>query len=287
MRSGVWIFNTLNNNLYHHMGLSEYTSVGTDISYGGVMGIPGGIIKSEDGDFNRVVITSARMLTGGATWDTGNQDGVFYEERTTNRTSNTGRNRGYFITTYITQEEAEAMWTGLWAKFKRLISSDDKIIVKWRVLDPMRDQDDSNNSALQCEGTWVNTTSFTGPIPTGVAIGDEVEILSGDNAGCSFNISNLSATPDGSTTVTVTIDEASPTSSTDKSLVRFDNWRSEPAITATNIGNKRVPFTKSTTSNAGNTQGEFIQLKIELRGFDINIDELEPLLKTKTSFKQA
>ena len=33
-RSGIWIFNTLNNNLYHHMAIGQHASSGTDVDYG-------------------------------------------------------------------------------------------------------------------------------------------------------------------------------------------------------------------------------------------------------------
>ena len=128
--------------------------------------------------------------------------------------------------------------------------------------------------------TWVNTTSFTCKVPHGVVVGDEVEILVGDNAGCLFNIATLSGTPDSSTLLTVTVSETAPTSSTDTGLVRFDNFKTETAIDDTTIANKKVPFSSS-------GHGERIQLKIYLIGFDMQIDELLPAWKIKSSPKQA
>ena len=106
------------------------------------------------------------------------------------------------------------MWEGLWMKFKKFVNSNNRIIVKSRVAEPLKDADGNDESPLQAEGDWASTTTFACVVPTGVAVGDEVEIMTGDNGGCSFNISVLSATPDGSATITVTIDEAAPTSST-------------------------------------------------------------------------
>jgi hypothetical protein len=135
-------------------------------------------------------------------------------------------------------------------------------------------------SPLQAAGTWVNTTSFTCAVPTGVVVGDEVEVMTGDNGGCLFEISTLSGTPDGSTSRTVTISEAAPVSSTDKCMFRFDNFHTETAISATDIGNKKVPFSAP-------AHGEFIQFKIELRGVDVAIDELVPVPMIKTKKSQA
>ncbi|KKK53230.1 hypothetical protein LCGC14_3096870, partial [marine sediment metagenome] len=33
-RSGIWIYNTKTGNLYHHMGIGQYASAGTDVDYG-------------------------------------------------------------------------------------------------------------------------------------------------------------------------------------------------------------------------------------------------------------
>jgi len=289
MRSGIWVYNTETNNLYHHMGLGQHNTSGTDIDYAGSpFSLPGAVMKSEEGTLRPVLLASARVFTGGATWLTTGQDSIYFEEFSESQASNEGRNRGYFITTYIPINEIEAMWQALWVKFRRFVNTtDNQIVVKWRTVDPLKDADASDESPLQVQGTWVNTTSFTAVVPTGVGVGDEAEILVGDNGGCLFNISALSATPDGMATITVTTSETAPTSSTDTMLVRFDNFRTEPAITSATVGNQRVPFTISTTANSGNNHGEFIQLKLYLIGNSIEIDELIPLYKNQTLIEQG
>lgn len=282
---GIWIFNTDNLNLYHHIGLGEHSSAGTDINYMsiyGQTGSAGAVIKTSD--VNRLVM-SASIYTGGATWQASQVNGIYREIRNDDQTSNSGRNRGYFITSFIPINEVEGMWESLFVKFKRFVNSNNKIIVKWRTTDPLSNGSilDANSNPLfvmQAPGTWTSTTTFTCKVPTGIVVGNEVEVLSGDNGGCLFKISALSGTPDSNTLITVTLSEAAPTSSTDTSLFRFDNWNTETAITTTTMGNFRVPFTAS-------GHGEFIQLKIELRGFDIEIDDLIPVFKNKTSVNQS
>lgn len=290
-RSGLWIFNTRNRNLYQHMGIGQHTSAGTDVDYGhGYLDQVGAVLKAKVGD-DRILIASASVFTGGATWLTTPANGIYRMIQNVDRTSDAGRNRGYFITSYIPYSEAEAMWDALWLKFKRFqltagdSTTEDRIVVKWRVQDPLfeadaQDPNSNVNALFNAQGTWINTISFTCKVPTGVTVGDEVEIMTGDNGGCVFKVSALSATPDNTTAITVTIDEAAPTSSTDTFLCRFDNWNGETAISSTTIGNKRVPFTAT-------TQGEFLQLKVELRGFEVEIDELFPTLKPKTNYSQA
>ena len=280
MRSGIWCFNTINKNLYHVRGIGQHKTANTDIDYGATPLFRPGAIKYIFDGTNAI----NDLLIGGAVYKnyTSTTKTVIGQTISNkNQASSAGRNRGYFITPYIPYEQAAAMWEGLWMKFKRFVNSNNRIIMRWRVLDPVRDADGNDDSVLQATGTWVSTTTFTSVVPTGVAVGDSVEVMAGDNAGCMFNISVLSATPNGSSTITVTIDEAAPTSSTTGALFNFDNWNSETAISSTTVGNQKVMF-----SGTDSKQGEFAQFLVELRGFDVNIDEIIPLFTELTSYQQ-
>lgn len=283
-RSGIWIYNTVNNNLYHYAGLGEHASAGTDLNYGcSPISSAGAVIKAKVGD-DKTLIASASVYTGGTNWRTNTLSGIYRTIPNNEQTSNSGRNRGYIITPFIPFSEIEGMWEALMVKFKKFVNSNNRIIVKWRVVDPLynasaQDQSTNDLDIISAPITWASTTTFTCKVPIGVSVGDEVEVLSGDNAGCSFAISALSGTPDNTTLLTVTIAEAAPTSSTDTALVRFDNWKTETAISSTIVGNQRIPFTAI-------GHGEFIQLKIELRGFDVQLDDIIPIVKNKTNTKQ-
>lgn len=284
-RSGVWVFNTENLNLTHHMGLGEHAVAGTDVNYGtSPLQRPGTILKATIAD-EREIIASGAVYVGGTTWRTSGQSGIYRQIPNSRQGSNAGRNRGYFITPYLPVEEAEAMWEALIVKFKRFVNSNNRIVIKWRVTEPLfnssaQDQGANDLDVISAPATWASTTTLTCKVPTGVAAGDEIEILVGDNAGCSFNISTLSGTPDNSTSLTITLSEAAPVSSTDTCLVRFDNFKTETAISSTSVGNSKVPFTSV-------AHGEFVQLKIELRGFDVQIDEIMSIFKVKSSAWQA
>lgn len=286
-RSGIWIFNSKNRNLYQSMGIGEHATAGTDVNYGcGHMDSIGAIIKAIVAT-DKILIASASVFTGGATWRTSTTNGIYRMIENTLEGSNTGRNRGYFITPYMPIEEATAIYNGIWVKFKRFLNSANRIVVKWRARDPLtntsaQDPDGNENKLYGANGTWASTTTFTCKVPTGVAVNDEVEILTGDNGGCSFRISALSATPDNTTSITVTIEEAAPTSSTDTFLCRFDNWETETAISSTTRGSQHVPF----TAGSGKGEGEFIQLKIELRGFGVEIDDILPTYKINTELEK-
>lgn len=277
-RSGIWIFNAANFNLYHHRALGERLANSTQNFGNAALSTPGAVIKATVGA-DQVLFASAKIFNGGATWATGTQTVIYRDYAPVT----TALNRGYIITPYLPIEDVSVAWEALFLKFKRFIDSGNRIIVKWRVVEPIKNPDTSNNSwfhPLQKEGTWATTTTFTSAVPTGVIVGDEVEVMCGDNAGCLFKISALSATPDDSTTITVTIAEASPVSSTDKAFFRFDNFKTETAISATDIGSKKVQFTAP-------AHGEFVQLKIELRGMGVELDEMIPAFTSLTSPKKV
>ena len=280
MRSGIWIFNTTNNNLYHHMGLGEHITAGTDLNYAcSPLTSVGAVIRQITSNKPQL-IASASVPVGGTNWDTASTNAIFQEIESNVQTDNGGRNRGYFITPYLPSEEMETFFQGLWLKFRKFVNANNRFIIKTRVTEPLRDADASDESPLQAQATWTSTTTFTCVVPTGVAVGDEVEVMTGDNGGCCFDISILSATPDGSATITVTISEVAPMNSTDKFIARFDNWDSETAISDTTIGNILTLFTAA-------KDGEFVQIKVELRGFSNFLDEMLVTSIPKTEAKQA
>lgn len=286
-RSGIWIYNLVTNNLYHHKGVGQHASAGTDVDYGHPHIDQVGAMIVDHKANNALVFCSASVHTGGTNFGTTNVQALFGEVESSDQASNAGRNRGWIAFTYKPTGDIESMFEGVWIKFKRFVNSNNRIIVKWRTVDQPRDQDANDNSPLQAQATWASTTTFTCIVPTGVAVDDEVEVLTGDNGGQLYNISSFSAIPDGSTTITVTIDETAITDSTDTFLARFANWQTESAITTTTRGSQFVPFTSSTTTTAGANRGEWIQIKLELRGFDLDIDDVILKWKTLTASNQA
>ena len=266
MRSGVWVYNTQNKNLTHLRGLSQHKTAGTDLAYGGTPFFRPGALKLIVDGANSVY----DLLAGASVYTVYTGTTLLTIQRTVAnelQASNEGRNRGYFITPFIPAGGINDYFQELWLKFRRFLNSNNRIIVYYRVLDPDRDQDNNDETVQQVTGTWVDTTSFTAAVPTGVVVGDLVEVMAGANSGCIEPISTLSATPDGSTSITVTLSNAVPTSSTAAFLARFDNWVLVDTITSTSRGNQPVNFPSNPT-------GEFIQLLVELRGFSNELDEM-------------
>lgn len=283
--SGIWIFNTKTRNLYHHRGLGMHSAAGTEPDFGQSP-------LSAVGGLHFTIASNTSLLIAGATVYTnytgGTRNAIFTRTLNRRRYQSAGYNRGYFVTTYVPIAEVEAMWEGVWMKFRRFVDSTNRIVIKGRVVDPkvlaLGDLGSTTSeTAVQATGTWTATTTFTCVVPTGVVVGEEVEVMSGNGAGCTFHILTLSATPDNSTTITVTVDEALPSLNAGGSrgaLFRFDNWAKLGTISSTTVGNQKLVMPSA-------QHGEFVQFKVELRGYEVEVDELQPVLKVKTQVTNA
>ena len=260
MRSGVWALNINTGNIYHRWGLSQYKlSVGTTKDFGqGYVNNIGGLAST---------YSSGRFLIGALIYTTYNSVSLPAIYRLVDNP-----NRGYFVTTFIPSSEIQHYWYNLWIRFNKFISSSESIVTKYRVTEGIVNP---STEPLFVTATWVNTTSFTAVIPATVIVGNEVEVMSGDNAGCNFHISSFSAPPDGVSVITVTIDEAAPLASTKAVLVRFDDWikigNNNPVSSSTVNAIRKV---NQTLDNPTVASGPYIQFKIELRGIRVQIDQV-------------
>ena len=115
----------------------------------------------------------------------------------------------------------------------------------------------ANRRPLDATITWTSTTTFTLTLAAtddSLAVGDEVEVLNGSNAGILAHITTISGAH--AALQTITIDETVTTGSS-TSVARFDRWKKLGTISnvekyedVLNIGIK----------------SSFIQFKVELRG---------------------
>ena len=124
--------------------------------------------------------------------------------------------------------------------------------------------------------TWTSATTFTttlGSLDDSIQVGDEVEVLSGVNAGLLAHVTIISGAHGALQTFTIdqTADLGSSTSA-----IRFDRWKKLKNFT---IGDRyEEPV------NIG-IDSSFIQFKVELRGpaQDMNISDL--IVTSKPSIK--
>lgn len=175
--------------------------------------------------------------------------------------------RGYFITPKIFSNEVTDMFNLLTLKYSRFTSELDKIIIKYRVTDDMRHEIDTSNSAWRA--TWTSTTTFTTTQAdfADAVVGDEVEFLDGAAGGM---LAHITAISENAGTYTVTIDETFDQYITgDVSTVIFRNWTKFATIDSTNATDQGF-FTQNI-----DMAGKFIQLKVELRGLGVKVEELK------------
>lgn len=183
LMSGLWVFDTDTFNLFH----SNSHRNGTGRDYGQLeVASVGAMVATQPG--------WGRYLAGANLYTVypGTIRSVissFDEEAT--------ESRGYFITSKIRGEQAEALFQQIILKFRRFLSSGDRIRILYRRLD-------SNAFPRYETITWLSANEFTSS-DNQIVVGDFVEPLAGDNAGALAKITGISGT-------TITVDRVLNTS---------------------------------------------------------------------------
>lgn len=195
--------------------------------------------------------------------------------RTTSQTGMMGSstpaisNRGYFITPKIFSAETTDTFNKLVLKFSPFTDEADQIIIKYRTFDDMNIEQDSADS--QWLATWTSTTTFTttevGMAAFTAAQAYEVEFTRGGGSGYIAHISNIS---EAGGTYTVTLDEAYPYyESGDTAWFTVRNWKKWKTISYGDSNALQYYINEQL-----GVKGKFLQLKVELRGVQIRIEEL-------------
>lgn len=176
------------------------------------------------------------------------------------------QNRGHFVIPKVYSSEITDTFNNISLKFFPLENESDKIIIKYRLVDDLRNEVDLQSA--QREITWTSATTFTTTQADWVdaVVGDEVVILQGAGAGILAHISSIS---ENAGTYTVTIDESFENyTSGDKAEATFRKWKKWKTIT---YGDENAE--KGYLSDQLGKKGKFIQFKIELRGIGVKIEE--------------
>lgn len=170
-------------------------------------------------------------------------------------------------------QEKDDIYNSINVKYKPL-KDGDKIIVKYKVNDkynPKTIGEAGDASPDTRYITWTNATTFTFTNAmldaTGVEVGDEVEIQSGAAAGQSSHISSIVLAA-GTWTV-VLEDSLRGAEAGTKSTIMIDTYQKLREITKDSVdadtGNSNIRL---------DGRGKFIQVKLELIGSGITIEEL-------------
>jgi len=178
-------------------------------------------------------------------------------------------NRSYFVTPRLTSSNITDAYGNVCIKYFPL-GPDDEIIIKYKDIDK-KDYPFSSiqyNDTTNWNGTWTSTTVFTSVADLSMVVaGDEIEIIAGTGSG---HIANVASIAENAGTYTVTLDEDFPFAVAND-LMRFnvDNFTELCRITADSNedtkGTYKIPLSR---------KSKFVQLKVEMRGTRIKIEEL-------------
>src|SRR3990167_2100140 len=206
--SGVWAYNETNG-LYHKYSLSLHREISGSVT-----------------DYGQVRINKAGALADAKTYSTAaNDDGrflvgaQFFSDATTtasgifiDNSNDTKQKYGYFVTSKILSPNITEHWQRLLVRFRKFLTSTDKIIVKYRVLE--------ETATELATITWVDTDTFTTATDVSGNVGDEVEILQGTGAGGCAHINSVT----GSAPYTVNLDETFTGVTTGTAKARVQSW---------------------------------------------------------------
>ena len=262
--AGIWCLDPRIGRLYNKTALGRWGD-STDYGHqriqtaGGIYWVPS-------------TVSSRNILAGGIinTTDTaGPQTGIWLQEAETSTTPT----KGYFITQFIPSEDIREEWDSLWLKFQRFITTGSQFIVKAR---GTRSLLLANRRPLQATITWTGATTFTLTLAAGddaLAVGDEVEVLNGANAGRVAHITTIAG--NHAAVQTITIDETMTTAS-GSSVANFERWKKLGTISNTE---------KYEDSLSVGIKSSFVQLKVMLAGLASEMQLSEMLLVSEPDTK--
>ncbi len=208
--SGIWVFDE-RIGFYHESSASQWifdeTTTRTDFGQNRLRAV-GAIFNAKT--VSNSGITEGNMLFGARCYKNTSDS-----EYTVMMSGNTTEavNVGYFVTTKIDASEIQDVWQKVYITHKKLLSSADRIILKYRTTD-----DDPTEATI----TWTSTTQFTSTDDlSDYAVGDEVEITLGTGGG---QIEHIQAISVAGGTYTVTLENA-VTGTNGTAKARFQHWK--------------------------------------------------------------
>jgi hypothetical protein len=197
---------------------------------------------------------------------------------TINAIAENQENRGSLVTPRLDASAITDKYINVTVKFKNIKTAEDKILFKCRTVerDDRLKQLDTANTML---ATFTSTTQFTTTADLSLAkVGDEVSFHSGTQQGWTAHITVLSL---NTGTYTVTIDETMQNLTVnDTCLFTIDNWEKEGTITSSDVATYATKSGSTITAIGGaktfqvNKEASWFQLKLELRGEDVAIEDV-------------
>lgn len=178
-------------------------------------------------------------------------------------------NRGYFVTSKFSSANLQDDWNKLFIKHTNLATALDKIVVKYRVDNDVPLTKIYSTSTGDGAITWSDSDTFTTTDTQWEAVqeGDEVEIIQGTGAGYLVHVSSIS---ESGGTYTVNIDESIKNLTAAKTgRAVASRWKK-----LTTLDNGIITNDDGYSEIAVGVKSKQIQFKIELRGEDVEIEEM-------------
>lgn len=265
--SGIWEYDDINNSLYHKYSAS-YTPVGTTTvtDYGqnkvfAVGGLTEMKLESTSIAFTGTFMAGIKYYTDATTATTG----VLINDE---KISDPTQRSAYIVTVKLESSQVTEMWQTLFLKYKKFLTSTDKIIAKYRIDDP---------APIEATITWTSTTTFT--TTTDVSsywtsgTGGEVEVLQGKGSGLCSHITSI---VNNAGTYTVTVDETYTGATSGTAIARFQNWTKVGSINNQTSQWEDMGLPTTLTS-------PWIQFKIVMIFTDMKMEFDELLVQSKNS----
>jgi len=260
MPSGVWALSE--NGLYQKYSLSKYDGVTND-EWGDVQVNAVGALKQVD-------VEHGRLLAGALLYEDASTTGM--DVLLASQTKDSADQRGYLVTVPLTGNALRELWTKLNLFLKtHMENATDRVIIKYRTVKD-KNFEEGNFANTFFTGTWdsSNDDTFTINDADGVkiSVGDEIEILRGNQAGAIAHVSSITNTSGNN--YTIVIDEEVPNVDNSGTFIfRPQNWTKLGTFSDQALQHKIYTVAK---------RSSWIQLKAELRGTDTS-PELEKFLQ--------
>lgn len=215
--SGIWEYDE-STGWVHIASPSLYTSSITDYGQNRISQVGALYPVKDDANSstaNGTMLIGAQLYSDAST----TKEVILYDD-----TNDTLQKYGYFVTVKIHSNNIKESWNTIYAIIKKLLSSTDSIVIKYRTTDV---------EPVEGTITWLSTSSFTTTADLSTFVeGDEVEVLQGTGSGKCAHISTISG-PTAST-YTITLDDTY-TGVTGTAKARFQKWAKLVSSTDQNI----------------------------------------------------
>lgn len=179
-------------------------------------------------------------------------------------------NRGYFVTSVFKSAQLQDDWQKLFLKHSKLTGEFDEIHVKYRTrTEDLVDVGINDSGSANALITWTDANTFTSTDAqyATVQAGDEVEVVQGAGSGYLLHVSSIT---EDSGTYTVNLTESVKNiSASDTGRAVVSHWTYLTTLDSDTITNE-----DGYSEIAIGVKSKSIQFKIELRGEDVEIEEL-------------